>query len=93
MTTTALPHYNIAIPFPKCHSERKFLLAKIEVEESKYNENVDEVKHFVQLGYSKHILNLQKIQQDFLPLSKQVFRTAVLNRLEGKEERISRREC
>ena len=68
------------------------MLAKIEVEEYQYNENVDEVKHFVQLGYSKHILNLQKIQQDFLHLLNQVFRKAVLNRLEGKEERISRRE-
>ena len=34
----------------------------------------------------------KKIQQDFLPLTTQVFRTAVLNRLEGKEEGISRGE-
>ena len=54
------------------------MVQKIGVEESQYNENVDKVKQFVQSGYSKHILNQQKIKQDFLHLLKQVFRTKVL---------------
>ena len=47
-------------------------------------------------SYSENIqkttIITEENRKDFLPLFKQVFRTAVLNRLEGKEEGISRGE-